>query len=156
MNAVEDLQNLRATQQANLSQYAWVDQQGGKVRMPIDQAMKLVAQGKLPSAGGAAPAAPGDQAAAGQQVFTLLCSGCHTAQNNSTAPTLQGLFGQPVSLKGGGTVTADEAYLRESILTPDAKIVAGYGSIMPNFSDRLSQQDLGGAGGVYRIPWGGQ
>jgi cytochrome c oxidase subunit 2 len=46
-------------------------------------------------------------------------------------PTWQGLFGSQIRLADGSTVTADEAYLIESIRNPGATIVEGYQNIMP-------------------------
>jgi cytochrome c oxidase subunit 2 len=48
-----------------------------------------------------------------------------------------------VELGGGEAVTADEEYIRESILSPGARIVSGYGPIMPSFEGILSEDDLG-------------
>jgi len=49
-------------------------------------------------------------------------------------PTWDGLFGHEVKLTDGSTVAADEAYLAESIKAPQAKIVAGYESVvMPSY-----------------------
>ena len=55
---------------------------------------------------------------------------------------LQGLFGSTQTLEGGGTVVADEAYIRESILNPAAKITAGYQPIMPTFQGLVSEEQL--------------
>ena len=55
---------------------------------------------------------------------------------------LAGLFGKQVGLQGGGTVTVDEAYLRESIVNPQAKIVAGYQPIMPTFQGLVTEEQL--------------
>jgi cytochrome c oxidase subunit 2 len=55
------------------------------------------------------------------------CLGCHTTDaSDGTAPTWKGLFGSERKLDDGSTVTADDAYLRESILQPRAKTVEGY------------------------------
>ncbi len=72
-------------------------------------------------------------AAEGQQLFrTNGCAACHSVDgSDGVGPTLQGLLGSQVELQGGGTVTADEAYLRESIVNPSAKKVAGYSAAMP-------------------------
>jgi cytochrome c oxidase subunit 2 len=79
-------------------------------------------------------------AAQGRKLFQQYgCVDCHEAGH---APSLQGLFGQPVLLSDGSTVVADENYLRESILSPSAKIVAGYQPIMPSFNGRLSEDDI--------------
>jgi cytochrome c oxidase subunit 2 len=55
---------------------------------------------------------------------------------------LDGLFGEPVALADGRTVIADENYLRESILNPAAKIVAGYQPLMPTYKGQLSEEEL--------------
>ena len=57
-------------------------------------------------------------------------------------PALAGLFGRMVRLANGATVTADEAYLRESILNPQAKLVAGYPAIMPTYQGLVSEEEL--------------
>jgi cytochrome c oxidase subunit 2 len=55
---------------------------------------------------------------------------------------LVGLFGKPVKLATGAAVTADEAYLRESIVNPQAKLVAGYPPIMPTLKGLLSEEQV--------------
>jgi cytochrome c oxidase subunit 2 len=52
------------------------------------------------------------------------------------------LFGRPVKLSDGTTVIADEAYIRESVLYPSAKIVAGYQPIMPTYKGQVSEEQL--------------
>ncbi len=83
-------------------------------------------------------------AAAGQQLYqTLGCASCHGANGEGgRGPALAGLFGQEVSLASGGTVRADEGYLRESIINPQAKLVAGFGPIMPTFQGQVSEDQL--------------
>jgi cytochrome c oxidase subunit 2 len=68
----------------------------------------------------------------GQQlVQTLGCLSCHSTDGSqSVGPTWKGLFGSKVTLQDGSTVTADEAYLKESIVQPGAKVVQGYSNIM--------------------------
>jgi cytochrome c oxidase subunit 2 len=61
------------------------------------------------------------------------CLGCHSIDGSQIAnggPTWLGLFGEQVELEDGTTVTADEAYLAESILDPKAKLVKGYESVV--------------------------
>ena len=70
------------------------------------------------------------------------CEPCHGAGGTSQGPSLAGLFGKTVKLQGGTTVTADENYIRESILDPRAKIVAGYQPIMPTFKGLVSEEGL--------------
>jgi cytochrome c oxidase subunit II len=82
-------------------------------------------------------------AAEGEKLFTALaCITCHRADSGARGPRLDGLFGRPVALSGGGTATADAEYVRESILTPSAKIVAGYQPIMPTFQGQVSEEQI--------------
>ena len=69
------------------------------------------------------------------------CGGCHTIDGTKlVGPTWRGLFGSQVKLDNGQTVTADEAYLTESIADPNAKIVNGFPSnVMPKFNLSDSQ-----------------
>jgi cytochrome c oxidase subunit II len=53
-----------------------------------------------------------------------------------------GLFGKTVTTQSGESVTVDEAYIRESILQPSAKVVAGYQPIMPTFQGIVTEEQL--------------
>jgi cytochrome c oxidase subunit II len=84
---------------------------------------------------------------AGQRLFTsLACVSCHGDLSGSgpgpRAPSLRGVYGSMVKLSDGRTVLADDAYLRESVLDPGAKIVAGYDNIMPTFQGVVSEDQL--------------
>lgn len=82
-------------------------------------------------------------ATSGQKLFEYLaCSNCHRTDKPGRCPDLEGVFGQPVRLTTGQTVLADEAYIRESILNPSAKIVAGYQNIMPTFQGLVTEEEL--------------
>lgn len=85
-----------------------------------------VGTGGMGAAGAAGEGGP--LVAKGQQLATQFgCIACHTATGApSVGPTWKGLAGSQRMLIGGQTVTADDAYLRESILEPDAKIVQGF------------------------------
>lgn len=82
----------------------------------------------------------------GEKVFKSRCTSCHTETTTRlVGPGLAGLFGREEALEGGGKVMVDENYLRESILNPQAKIVAGYqGVIMTPFQGQLSEEELTG------------
>ncbi len=68
----------------------------------------------------------------GAKLFEELnCISCHRAGSNQRGPVLEGLYGKPVDLKGGATVIADDAYIRESIVNPTAKVVNGFEPLMP-------------------------
>jgi len=84
-------------------------------------------------------------AEAGARLFNQLgCITCHIADGTGRGPVLQGVYGKPVKLAGGQMVIADDAYIRESILQPSAKIVAGYPSpsIMPTFQGQVSEEQI--------------
>jgi len=81
--------------------------------------------------------------AQGEKLFSSLgCIVCHGAGSKVAAPSLAGIFGKPVPLTGGQTVVADETYIRDSILTPEKQVVAGYEPIMPSFRGRVDESDL--------------
>jgi cytochrome c oxidase subunit II len=81
--------------------------------------------------------------AAGQKLFQQNgCITCHIAAGKGPGPSLLGVYGQPVHLTNGQTVTADDAYIRESILNPTAKIVFGYAPIMPPFQGQLTEEQI--------------
>src|SRR5918997_946442 len=64
---------------------------------------------------------------AGEKLFQdLSCNTCHRTDTQGRGPMLANVFGKQVELQTGGTVLADEGYIRESIVNPQAKIVAGF------------------------------
>jgi cytochrome c oxidase subunit 2 len=68
--------------------------------------------------------------------------GCITCHGTGKAPPLTGIYNRPQKMSDGATVVADDAYLRESILNPSAKIVLGYEPIMPTFKGQVSEEEL--------------
>lgn len=85
----------------------------------------------------------GSLAENGQSLFQQLgCPTCHRFDVQGRGPNLIGVFGNPVLLEDGRTVTADENYVRESILVPAAKIVSGFKPIMPSFQGQVSEEQL--------------
>ncbi len=86
----------------------------------------------------------GTLAEQGQQLFTQNgCSTCHLLNEQGRCPILKNLYNKPVELSDGRTVIADDAYLRESILQPNAKIVKGFdANVMPNFQGQLSEENV--------------
>lgn len=67
---------------------------------------------------------------------------CHLGNGTGRAPSLNGVYDAKVLLADGTTVTADDAYIRESILQPKAKIVAGYQPVMPTFQGLVSEEQI--------------
>src|SRR6202035_1404444 len=81
----------------------------------------------------------------GAQLFqSLACVTCHAPAPGmpARAPRLEGLFGRAVKLADGRTVTADDNYIRESILSPAAKVTAGWEPIMPTFQGQVTEEQL--------------
>ena len=82
-------------------------------------------------------------ARAGERLFTNLgCATCHNPGSGARGPSLQGVYGTRIALKGGATAAADDGYLRESILDPQAKIVDGYEPLMPTFRGLVGEEGL--------------
>ena len=82
-------------------------------------------------------------ASAGEKLFSqLACITCHLANGTGRAPSLNGVYGAKVLLADGTIVVADEAYIRESILQPKAKIVAGYQPVMPTFQGLVTEEQI--------------
>jgi len=81
--------------------------------------------------------------ASGEKLFQELgCVTCHKQDSTGRGPSLSGVFGSKVKLQTGETLVADENYLRESILNPQAKIVAGHQPIMPTYQGLISEEGL--------------
>ncbi len=74
------------------------------------------------------------------------CLGCHSLDGSpSVGPSLKGVWGRSVALKGPGgtsTVTADEAYLRHAILGPKERTVEGFDPVMPSFEGQISEDEM--------------
>lgn len=83
------------------------------------------------------------QIARGKQVFLAKgCAACHMQGSSALAPDLHGVFGTTQWLADGQKVHADEVYLRESILTPQARIVKGHSPTMPVFAGLLTEPEI--------------
>lgn len=82
--------------------------------------------------------------ARGEKLFHAYgCAGCHGERRSvAQAPSLEGVWGNPVPLKEGGTIIADATYIRDSILFPQRHVVAGYPPIMPSFRGQIAEGDL--------------
>jgi cytochrome c oxidase subunit 2 len=85
----------------------------------------------------------GSLASNGEKLFlNLACANCHRSDQTGRGPNLTGVFGKPVELANGQKVMVDENYVRESILTPSAKVVAGYEPVMPTFQGLVTEEEL--------------
>ncbi len=79
----------------------------------------------------------------GKQIASeQVCGTCHSTDGSRlVGPTWKNLYGHEVTLEDGSTVTADEEYLRESIVEPSAKVVQGFPPSMVPY-DQLSESEI--------------
>jgi len=71
------------------------------------------------------------------------CLQCHTTDGSAgQGPTFQGAFGREEAFRDGSRGIVDENYIRESILNPQAKIVAGFEPIMPTYQGQLRDREI--------------
>ena len=79
----------------------------------------------------------------GERLFASLgCNSCHSGTAGARGPNLAGIYRSKVTLEGGRTVTADDEFLRGSILNPTTHQMAGYAPIMPTYQGQVSEEGL--------------
>jgi cytochrome c oxidase subunit 2 len=79
----------------------------------------------------------------GQLLVVKRCGGCHTVDGSANiGPTFKGVYEHEVPLADGRTIVADDDYIRESILTPRAKVVRGFEPVMPTFKGQLNDREI--------------
>ena len=85
----------------------------------------------------------GTLASRGERLFSeLACNTCHLGDGSGRGPSLFNKFGTQEQLANGSVVNVDESYVRESILTPQMKVVAGYQPVMPTFQGLLNEESV--------------
>jgi cytochrome c oxidase subunit 2 len=126
----------------------------GKVIALNDQDWKNYLKGREISATKDTPAVAANTGAGGAGITladrgrelakTKGCVACHndTGASGGIAPTYKGLYGSTVELNNGSKVTADDNYIRESIVDPAAKVVKGYNPVMPMFKGLLKEDEI--------------
>jgi len=88
-------------------------------------------------------AVEGSLASTGAKLFAdLACNTCHRPDSRGRGPVLEGVFGHPVQLQDGSVVTADENYIRESIVQSSVKLTAGFHPVMPAFQGLVTEEQL--------------
>jgi cytochrome c oxidase subunit 2 len=79
----------------------------------------------------------------GERLFaSLSCNACHNGLADARGPSLANVYGSKLTLSDGQTITADDAYLRESILNPSQHITQGYAPIMPTYQGQVSEEGV--------------
>ncbi len=144
---VQDASTL-ALLEKNCGQYTADSAQDIKGRDPT---VAVAAAPATPAAGGGTPAAGGSPAAGGAAALgkTIAtaqgCAACHsTGGAAGVGPTWKGIAGSNATFADNSSGVRDDAYLRESILAPDAKVVKGFNpGIMPkNFGEKLNADQV--------------
>ena len=154
-NSQGDLEQLAKMELHNLTNYGWVDRQAGLVRIPIERAIQILQVTGLPDLREKVVPAPKTTtvkqviptpkkiAVIGEKLFLQYgCNNCHLPDDQSRAPSLNGLFGRNVHLESNETLIADESYIRESILNPQAQVVKGFFPMMPPYQSRLNEEEV--------------
>ncbi len=72
----------------------------------------------------------------------LGCASCHAGGPQQRGAKLEGIYGKDIKLVGGQSVTANDEYIRNSILNPGAQIVEGFQPIMPTFKGQITEEQL--------------
>ena len=72
----------------------------------------------------------------------MACAQCHGSVDSEHAPSLYGIYGKARKFTDGGSIVADDVYLRESILNPYAHITAGYSNTMPEYKGQITEEDV--------------
>ena len=71
------------------------------------------------------------------------CTACHSVSGQVlVGPSLKGVFGHEIELTDGSKITADENYLRESLMEPSLKLVKGFQAIMPTYKGTLKDDEI--------------
>jgi cytochrome c oxidase subunit 2 len=79
----------------------------------------------------------------GERLFASLgCNSCHSGAASARGPNLAQVYGSQLQLADGSTVTANDAFLRETILNPSTRVTAGYAPIMPTYQGQVSEEGL--------------
>ncbi len=90
-----------------------------------------------------AASASADPGAKGAAVLAAQgCRACHQVGNAAIGPMLEGIYGTMVELSTGQKVKVDDNFIRESILAPQAKLVKGYGPVMPSYQGILKEEEI--------------
>ncbi len=111
----------------------------------IDGTTKVEVSAPTPKkSAAAAGATPAERGKALVNDAGNLCSTCHSIDGSKlVGPSFKGIWGRKEKMSDGTEITVDADYIKESIYKPQAKIVEGYGPVMPAmYEGKLSEQDI--------------
>ncbi|MDD3458900.1 MAG: cytochrome c, partial [Weeksellaceae bacterium] len=80
----------------------------------------------------------------GQIAKDMGCMACHSTDGSvQIGPSWKSLYNTSVNLADGSSVTADDEYLKSSILKPNDQIVEGFQpGLMPSYEGVISEKDI--------------
>jgi cytochrome c oxidase subunit 2 len=83
-------------------------------------------------------------AEAGERLYNIRgCKQCHSLDGTvGHGPSFEDLYGTERPLQDGSSVVADDNYIRESLMDPNAKIRAGFEAVMPTFQGKLKDKEV--------------
>ncbi len=128
---------------SNMRSYVVVEDEASFQRwlaaQPTLASLAARAAGGAPGAVSPGAADPGKQGRLVAQAHG--CAACHSVDGSAgVGPSWKGLYGRTETMSDGSAVKADEAYLRQSVTDPQARIVKGYPPVMP--AQPLSESEL--------------
>ena len=108
-------------------------------------AAAMAAPAETPPPGSVSAASDDPVALGAQLVEDNGCTACHSADSETlVGPGWGGLYGSDRALDDGTSAHADEAYLIEAIMDPEARIAAGFDAgVMPPYAEILDAEQLG-------------
>ena len=115
---------------------------GARVHVVSQQEYENYVLGEAGGGGGSGEESLADK---GKKIYTSrACIGCHSLDGSPmTGPTWKGLWGSERNFSNGPSVVADENYIRESIMNPNAKLVKGFAANqMPAYQGQLTDEDI--------------
>jgi cytochrome c oxidase subunit 2 len=72
------------------------------------------------------------------------CKACHSLDGTPlVGPSLQNVYGYDFKTVDGTSILADDDYIRESILDPNASVIEGYQPVMTPYAGILDDREIG-------------
>ncbi|QDT16849.1 cytochrome c oxidase subunit II [Alienimonas californiensis] len=114
--------------------------EGGVVAVPVEEFEERLREERIKSLVDIGE----DPLAGGEAIYKDAgCSACHTVTGvNLNCPTWKDLWGETRQFTDGTSAVADDDYIRESILQPDAHVVKGYQNVMPSYRGQLEEIEI--------------
>lgn len=81
---------------------------------------------------------------AGELLYgTKGCRACHSLDGSKlVGPSFKNLYGHEFDTREGVRITADDAYIRASILTPNVSVIAGFEPVMTPYEGKITDKEI--------------